>query len=229
MTPTVVAIMTRSPADPRLKARIAPIVPDAGQRRDLVLAFIDDLMARAGEVPGTTLRIAVTPPLEGLRLARPWIPFQQLLLQRGATFGDRLRHVFEDLAQAGFQHIVLVGADVPDLPPRILADAVRATCDDAGAVVTGPSGDGSFYLLGMTVERHGIPDLFSAARWGTPYMLEDVEAAAVAHARRVVRVDNWHDVDTPQDVQELADRLRLAPVTAPRTADALAAIGLIGP
>lgn len=228
MTPTVIAILTRSPADPRLKARIAPVVPDTDQRRDLVLAFIDDLMARAGEVPDTTWKIAVTPPLEGLRLARPWIPFHQILLQRGATFGDRLRHVVQDLAHAGFRHIVLLGADVPDLPPRILADAVRATHADAGAIVTGPSGDGSFYLLGMTIERNTIPDLFSATRWGTPHMLDDVEAAAIAHARRVVRVDSWHDVDTPQDVQELADRLRLAPATAPRTAEALSTIGVIG-
>ena len=67
----VIVILTRSPSDPRLKARIAPVVPDSHQRLDLVLAFLDDLVERVGAVEGAALKVAVTPPLEGLRLVRP--------------------------------------------------------------------------------------------------------------------------------------------------------------
>lgn len=220
----VVAILTRSPADPRLKARIAPVVPDRDQRRDLVLAFLDDLTDRVSAVQGAAMRVAVTPPLEGLRIARPWIPGNLLLVQRGAIFGDRLRHVFEDLAKAGFHHIVLLGVDVPDVPPEVIDQALRLVRGDARALVTGPAGDGSFYLLGMTVHNHIVPDVFSGVRWGTPHMLEDVEAAGVARGLTIARTDDWHDVDTPDDVRALADRLRLAPSTAPHTAAALRAI-----
>ncbi len=223
---SVIAILTRSPSDPRLKARIAPVVPDSRQRLDLVLAFLDDLVARVSAVDGVALKIAVTPPLEGLRLARPWIRWDQLLLQRGTTFGDRLRNVITDLAKAGFTRIILLGSDVPDLPPAVLADAVRMTAD-AGVVVTGPSGDGSFYLLGLTVQNHAVPELFADVRWGTPQMLDDLESAAVAHGLRVSRTANWPDVDTPEDVMALALRLKSAPDTAGHTSEMLRALMLI--
>lgn len=223
----VIAILTRSPSDPRLKARIAPVVPNSQQRLDLVLAFLDDLVERVGAMDGVALKVAVTPPLEGLRLARPWIRWDQLLLQRGAHFGDRLRNVFVDLAAAGFTRIILLGADVPDLPASVLADAVRLLSANVRTVVTGPSGDGSFYLIGLTVHNHVVPELFETVRWGTPQMLEDVEAAAVAHGLIVSRTIDWHDVDTPEDVRELADRVRLAPTTAKATADVLRELKLI--
>ena len=121
----VIVILTRSPSDPRLKARIAPVVPDSHQRLDLELAFLDDLVERVGAVEGAALKVAVTPPLEGLRLVRPWIRWDQLLLQRGATFGDRLRNVFVDLDAAGFTRIILLGADVPDLPAAALEEERR--------------------------------------------------------------------------------------------------------
>ncbi len=223
----VVAILTRSPSDPRLKARIGPVVPDRDHRRDLVLAFLDDLLERASAVSDVTVKVAVTPPLEGLRIARPWIPGNRLVLQRGATFGDRLRHVFEDLAAAGFQQIVLLGVDVPDLPPAEIESAVRGVRANPTAVVTGPSGDGSFHLLGLTVTNRAVPDLFTDVRWGTPHMLEDVEARARAAGLTVARIGDWHDVDTPEDVQALVDRLRFAPSTAAHTAAMLRTIGLL--
>lgn len=217
----VVALLTRSPSDPRLKARIAPLVPEFEQRRELVLAFIDDLTERVSALPDVTLSIAVTPPVEGFRLARPWIAGRQLLPQRGAVFGDRLRNVIADLAATGTTQIVLLGADVPDLPASALTDAVARVRASATTVVTGPAGDGSFYLLGLTVANRVVPDLFTNVRWGTPYMLEDVEAAARAHGLTVSRVLDWHDVDTPEDVRELAARLRYDPAAAPRTARVL--------
>jgi len=223
----VIAILTRSPSDPRLKARLAPVVPNSQQRLDLVLAFLDDLVERVGAIDGVALKVAVTPPLEGLRLARPWIRWDQLLLQRDSTFGERLRHVFEDLAKAGFTQIIVLGADVPDLPRAALEDAIGQLRTDPHVVVTGPSGDGSFYLLGLTVHNHVVPELFAQARWGTPHMLEDVEAAAVSHGLTVSRTMDWHDVDTPEDVRELADRVRLAPTTAKATADMLRELKLI--
>jgi glycosyltransferase A (GT-A) superfamily protein (DUF2064 family) len=222
----VIAILTRSPSDPRLKARIAPVVPDSHQRLDLVLAFLDDLVARASAVDGVAVKVAVTPPLEGLRLARPWIRWDQLLLQRGTTFGDRLRNAVIDLAKAGFTRIILLGADVPDLPVGALDDAVQLTADP-GVVVTGPSDDGSFYLLGLTVQDHVVPELFADVRWGTPDMRGDLEAAAVAQGRTVSHTLNWPDVDTPDDVMALAVRLKAAPETAAHTAEVLRALSLI--
>jgi rSAM/selenodomain-associated transferase 1 len=224
-----IAILTRSPADPRLKERLKPVIADATARREVALAFLDDLVARVTAMPAVTLKVAVTPPVEGLRMSRPSILWNQLLPQRGASFGERLQHVIVDLAAAGFTQVILLGADVPDLPPACLEEAVRVLQEQPQSVVIGPSGDGSYYLLGLSVRAHRVPDLLSAVRWGTPHMLEDTEAAAEAQGLPVHRVPSWHDVDAPEDLTALIDRLRQNPAAAPHTAEALRRCQLMTP
>lgn len=224
-----IAILTRSPADPRLKERLKPVIADADTRREVALAFLDDLIARVAAMPAVALKVAVTPPVEGMRMDRPSILWNQLLPQRGASLGERLQHVIADLAAAGFTRVILLGADVPDVPPACLEEAVRVLQEQPQAVVIGPSGDGSYYLLGMSVRGHRVPDLLSAVRWGTPYMLEDTEAAAHGQGLPVHRVASWHDVDAPEDLAALVERLRQNPDAAPHTVAALRRCRLMAP
>lgn len=222
-----VAILTRSPADPRLKQRLAPVLADAEARREVALAFLDDLVERVNALPDVTLKVAVTPPVEGLRMMRPSIPWNSLLPQRGVTLGERLQHVIDDLVAAGFSQVVLVGNDVPDVPVSCLQEAVRTLEEQPHAVVTGPSGDGSYYLLGVTARSGRVPDLLSQVRWGTPDMLTDTEAAAQGQGLTVHRVADWHDIDTPEDLAALVERLRGNPDAAPYTADTLRRLQLL--
>jgi len=222
-----VAILTRSPSDPRLKQRLAPVLVDAEARRDVALAFLDDLVARVNSIPGATLKVAVTPPVEGLRMARPSIPWNTLLPQRGVSLGDRLQHVIADLVAMGFSQVLLLGNDVPDVPAACLQEAVRILQEQPQAVVTGPSGDGSYYLLGVTARSGRVPDLLSKVRWGTPDMLNDTEAAAQGQGLTVHRVADWHDIDTPEDLAALVDRLRGNPAAAPHTAETLRRLQLL--
>ena len=219
--PVAIAILTRSPADPRLKQRLAPVLAEAEARREVALAFLDDLVARVSALPDVTLKVAVTLPVEGLRMTRPSIPWNTLLTQRGVTLGERLRHVIDDLVTAGFSQVVLVGNDVPDVPVSCLQEAVRILQEQPQAVVTGPSGDGGYYLLGVTARSGRVPDLLSQVRWGTPDMLNDTEAAALGQGLTVHRVADWHDIDTPEDLAALVERLRGNPAAAPHTADTL--------
>ncbi len=222
-----VAILTRSPADPRLKQRLAPILAEAEDRREVALAFLDDLVARVNTIPDVTLKVAVTPPVEGLRMSRPSIPWNSLLSQRGVSLGERLRHVIDDLVAAGFSQVLLVGNDVPDVPATCLEEALRVLQDEPQAVVTGPSGDGGYYLLGVTARSGRVPDLLSQVRWNTPHMLDDTEAAAQDQGLTVHRVANWHDIDTPDDLAALVERLRKDPAAAPHTVEALRRLQLL--
>jgi len=225
--PVAIAILTRSPADPRLKQRLAPVLAEAEARREVALAFLDDLVERVSALPDVTLKVAVTLPVEGLRMTRPSIAWNALLPQRGVTLGERLQHVIDDLVAAGFSQVVLVGNDVPDVPVSCLQEAVRILQEQPEAVVTGPSGDGSYYLLGVTARSGRVPDLLSQVRWGTPDMLNDTEAAAQGQGLTVHRVADWHDIDTPEDLAALVERLRGNPAAAPHTADTLRRLQLL--
>src|ERR1700731_2255283 len=100
---SALTILTRSPSDPRTKTRLSARIPSDAGRRELVLAFLADLIGRGDGLPGVAVRLAVTAPVEGLRFARPSLPGDSLLAQRGATLEERLRHVLEDLAARGFR------------------------------------------------------------------------------------------------------------------------------
>lgn len=225
--PAALVIMTRSTSDPRIKARLAPAVPQGGGRRDLALAFIDDLADRCKAMPGVRLRLAVTPPVEGLRVDRPLLPADTFLAQRGASQGERQFHVFEDLATSGFLRIVMIGSSLPDVPLGYLGRAFAILEDAPTAVVVGPSDNGACYLIGANVEPGAVPDLFSGVRWDSPYAIDDLADTCAGAGREIKRLDTWNAVIAPSDLDLLATRLRFAPDTARHTAAALRTLKLL--
>jgi hypothetical protein len=226
--PTVIAIFSRSPADPRIKTLLAPLIPSVDDRRELALAFLDDQLDRCRQMAGVAVRIAVTPPIEGLRISRPQVTSNLILPQRGTSWAERQLHVMDDLAARGFTHVIMLGSDVPDLPRRVIEDAIAALHADPTAVVVGSSPDGGYYLLGARVSAGAVPSLFADVRWSTEHEGADVIAAAERAGRTVVHVDAWRDVDRPEALTELAARLRAVPEAAPKTAAMLTRLGLRG-
>jgi glycosyltransferase A (GT-A) superfamily protein (DUF2064 family) len=225
--PHVVGIMARSPSDPRTKSRLIERIPAAEGRSTLALAFLDDLMDRCGALPGILVRVAVTPPMEGLRLHRPGLPANTFLPQRGAAFGERVRCAFEDLAASGFRHVVLVGADLPDLPAHHVERAFALLDEDPHAVAIGPSDAGGCYLVGLNVAQGAVPDPFSDVRWASPHAQDDLAHACDRLGLAPKWLPTWNDVGSPDDLVFLIDRLRYAPETAPNTAAALRKLGLL--
>jgi hypothetical protein len=213
---SVLVITTQSTSDPRINARLAGRIPSEDARRDLALGFLDDLIDRCRGLPGVSLRLAVTPPVESLRLDRPLLPPDTCVPQRGTSAGERRRHVFDDLATSGFTHVVMIGPDTPDLPLEYLQQAFDALAGDPTPVVLGPSPSGGCYLIGLSV-KGGVPDLFSGVRWTSPYTIDDLMDVAARLGLPVHRLDQWNDVNAPDDLQLLAGRLHYAPDAAPHT------------
>lgn len=222
----VVAIMMRSPSDPRILARLAPRLPGEHERRDLALAGLDDLVDRVEAMPGVLARVAVTPPVEGLRVHRPELPASACLAQRGAGVAERLRHLFEDLGAAGFTRALAIVRDVPDLPAGHLEQAL-AWLDRGHTGVIGPSDNGACYAIGLTIASGAVPDVCSDVRWDTPHAQDDAARACARAGLDVKYLSGWPEVDAPADLDLLAGRLRYAPQAAPKTAAVLRRLGLI--
>ena len=233
---SVLVVMARSPDhDPeRIKTRLAPIVPHASDRRSLYAAFLADTLANArvgAAAAGASIRVAFTPDGSDAAFARFGVTAGDLMAQRGETLGDRERSIFDDLFESGAVYVVIVGSDLPTLPPERIEEAFAALERDRPALVLGPSGDGGYYLIGLNarartaraVERTGVPDLFSQVRWSTPHTLSDTLTAAERYGLAVRLLLEWHDVDDPEDLArlqtELADPGTAA--RAPASADVL--------
>ncbi len=225
--PPALAIMTRSTSDPRIKERLAPSVPDGNARRELALAFIDDLIDRCQAMPGVRVRLAVTAPVEGLRVDRPQLPADTFVAQRGSSVGERQLHVFEDLAASGFRRVVAIGSNVPDVPIEYLRRAFSVLSENTAAVVAGPSDSGACYLIGANIDAGAVPDLFSGVRWLSPHAFDDLEYVCSRAGRELQRLDTWTAIVAPTDLDALVTRLRFAPDSARHTVAALKRLKLL--
>ena len=87
---------------------------------------------------------------------------------------------------------VLVGTDIPDLSPAILAQAFRAL--RSHDVVLGPAEDGGFWLVGVNDPAFAR---FDGVLWSTRHALADTRATQ--KHRRVALLAPLADIDTPQD------------------------------
>lgn len=67
--------------------------------------------------------------------------------QRGHTFGERFTHAIQDAFSRGFERVITIGNDSPELTPTQLRKANQAL--ENGKFVLGPSCDGGFYLMGI--------------------------------------------------------------------------------
>lgn len=125
-------------------------------------------------------------------------PRPNLIAQASGDLGARMHAAFVDVFARGVDRVVLIGSDLPTLPPEHLVAAMAAL--DRAPLVIGPADDGGYYLIGL---REPHPELFEGVTWGS----EDVLAQTMAITRRVglsvEMTSAWHDVDAPEDLQRV--------------------------
>lgn len=205
--------MARSPNGARApKSRLARVLPSAQDRRRLYAAFLADIVAMSHSIEGATVRVAYTPDGGTDGFTHVGVTAQELLPQRDGSLGDRERGVFEDLFHQGFSRVVMIGSDLPTLPPARIVEALAQLNADHRRVVLGPATDGGYYLLGLAAARPApsVPDLFSDVRWSTESTLADTLAAAKRCGHEVTLLDAWHDVDDEVDLAHLRQELAQA-------------------
>ena len=226
-----VVVMARSPSRGRApKTRLADVLPDERDRRRLYAAFLADVVWACRTV-GTTLRVAYTPDGGPHGFAPAGVADGELMPQHGEGLGERERGIFEALFRDGFSPVVVIGSDLPGLPPARIRDALARLAAERDTVVLGPSADGGYYLIGLARPRAGdpMPDLFTGIRWSSAWTRADTLAAAERCGLRVELLDVWRDVDDAADLAALRTALAgggagRAPATA-AVLDELAAGG----
>jgi hypothetical protein len=221
MNRTALILFARHPEPGRVKTRLAKHMGDQAacdlyeKLLRLSLGVLGDFRRLA---PRTDVFVAIT-PAESLsafrdRFATPWT----LTAQEGRHLGERMASAFLDLFRRGYDRVLLVGSDLPDLSAQGLQSAFRAL-DDADAVV-GPAQDGGFYAVGL---RRPCPKAFQDPQWGTPDVFERTLAALKAEGLSIRLLPVRRDVDRPEDLSALQRHWALSsnvsvivPTLAPR-------------
>ncbi len=121
--------------------------------------------------------------------------------QRGQNFADRFANAFQTLFDAGYENVVSIGNDCPDLSHAILQDAITGL--NSNKVVLGPSKDGGVYLLGINkaVFDHSK---FMALPWQTTALKGGLETYFNSQGTCLEILDELMDLDTLNDVRRYA-------------------------
>lgn len=202
-----VVVLAKEPEPGRVKTRLCPpLLPNTAA--ECHEAFVVDTLSRLRRaIPEAETVLAVSPTgagaqrLHEIALVLGW----RCVEQGGGDLGCRMEALVRE-GVAADRRVVLLGADTPDLPVRVVTDAFAAL--RTAPVVLGPATDGGYYLVGC---RDRVPPIFGPEMgWGTSGVLEQTLA-------RLRKSDSggeptilppWSDVDDWAGLVALAARVR---------------------
>lgn len=125
-----------------------------------------------------------------------WEPGYIKKLQEGADLGIRMMAAFA-WALKKYQKVCIIGSDCYELDSQIIREAFVAL--EEYDVVTGPTEDGGYYLLGMT---HMIPQLFQNKSWSTDQVMKQTAMDIQSLQLSALSLPKLRDVDEEQDLPE---------------------------
>ncbi|MFL6198089.1 MAG: TIGR04282 family arsenosugar biosynthesis glycosyltransferase [Thermoanaerobaculia bacterium] len=189
-------LFTKPAREGRVKTRLIGDLT-AAEAAALHAAFLDDLVDRLRE-GDFELQLAWALDAHEEMPAGP-VPGVR---QQGDDLGERLYRALSEAAGDAFS-VMALGSDHPTLPLALIHEAFERL-EKGAEVVLGPAEDGGYYLIAL---RPGAidPVLFRDIPWSTDQVL----SATLERCRNlaVELLPPASDVDTPEDLRRLAERL----------------------
>jgi rSAM/selenodomain-associated transferase 1 len=191
-----IAIMAKASAAGQTKTRLCPPLTHQ-QAAALNTAFLQDVAANivaASRDASIRGYLAYGPPGAQSRAFFHEImrsPFE-LLEAWHANFGDSLFSAVEQMLALGHQSAVVLNADSPTLPTRLLIEAAQLLGPPGDRAVLGPCVDGGYYLLGVKCAHRR---LFEDIAWSTEQVAAQTLARAAEIGLPIHTLPAWYDVD----------------------------------
>jgi rSAM/selenodomain-associated transferase 1 len=124
-----------------------------------------------------------------------WNGFEQYV-QQGNDLGERMSGAFRTGFELGYEQIVGVGSDLPDLTSEIIEKGLKQLNENDA--VFGPAEDGGYYLIGM---RSMIDCIFENKPWSTEQLLDVTLDELKSKGHTVGIIETLNDVDTEEDLK----------------------------
>jgi len=210
MEPIHIAIFVKRPVAGQVKTRLARSIGDRSAA-SLYTAMLHDTVTAATKsgVPSGLLVHEGADPQQWLPpLPAGW----GLLPQVPGELGERLAAAVRAASNCSMLPVLLLGSDSPDLPQRLLREALEAL--SSHDLVLGPTADGGVWCIGLRAEQ---PGLFIDIPWSQPGTGAALRNRAEALGLKFADLTPWRDVDVWEDLLDLAGRLARAGGGAERT------------
>ena len=193
-------MFTREPIPGMTKTRLMPrYTPE--QCANLHLCFLKDI---AREIAKTDADIYVSyTGGEPRQLKKVFRHSAEYMKQRGDDLGSRMLNTIKDVKSLGYDKIVLIGTDVPELKASTIEDAFSKL--EIADTVIGPTQDGGYYLIGMNEVCEAA---FNVERYGVSTVCEDTVRSINESEHTVIATDSYQDIDDAEDVHGYIERMR---------------------
>ncbi|MGB5980626.1 MAG: DUF2064 domain-containing protein [Nonlabens sp.] len=122
-------------------------------------------------------------------------------LQEGSNFGQRYTNAIKRVFQLGFDNVITVGNDTPQLSVQHLNSAVQNLTQ--GDSTVGPSQDGGFYLLGLSSSAFAkaTEKEFLKIKWQSSQTKEDLLSLLSKNGDHPILLEVLIDIDTKTDAR----------------------------
>jgi uncharacterized protein len=201
-------VMAKAPRPGMVKTRLAQSL-SAEAVTELYGCLLDDTLTLVQSLGDVEVAI-MCPESDVTELAQLAGDKTSVMAQKGDGLAAGLTSVFAHFTEG---RTIAFNSDSPHLPRAVLEDAFETLA--AHDVVVGPTHDGGYYLVGAKASH---PRLFARDGMGTSSALERLLSRARTLGLSVGFADPFYDIDVSDDLNRLAEELRLAPTRAPRTA-----------
>jgi glycosyltransferase A (GT-A) superfamily protein (DUF2064 family) len=107
-----------------------------------------------------------------------------------------MSNAFQEAFSQKYRNVIIIGTDIPDISVEIIRAAIHSL--NNYDVVTAPSDDGGYSLLGM---RNYHSDLFKDIRWSSETVLSETKEKVFESSISYKELDMLIDIDTYEELK----------------------------
>lgn len=116
-------------------------------------------------------------------------------VQQGSNLGERMKNAFKEGFSHGYERIVLIGSDLPDITKSHIEKGLEKLKEKE--VVFGPAEDGGYYLIGLNT-MHGF--IFDDKPWSESHLLKVTLDQLQQKQIDFATLTTLNDIDTFEDL-----------------------------
>lgn len=117
--------------------------------------------------------------------------------QKGTGFASRFTNAYQDLFDQGYDHVISIGNDCPNLEIRHIQKAVRQLRQNK--LVLGPAHDGGVYLIGISKTTFN-GNAFQELPWQKEHLYQSLESWGKQAKLQTFSFEYLGDLDTFHDI-----------------------------
>ena len=125
--------------------------------------------------------------------------------QIGSSFGERFSNAIQSVFNKGYDQIITIGNDSPNLKTSHLLKALNSLLK--GNASLGPSYDGGTYLIALKRSDFS-KEIFKNISWNTYKVFSELKEYFATHSTNVTQLEYLADIDSKKDLYFFIDQFR---------------------